>query len=172
MPRSLSEADINLQRILCKLPAGSSGSPPPRMEMCVGSGWGAGRSLSGVGGGDSPHPGPLSRQFLAVPADTGQGLSPFSIPGLAPVGRVKAGCSRPGLCAVCAVSVVSAAGPGWHLAAFMKRPVRPLVMVACDWLWQQLDLGAHEPQVLVAAEGIGVADGAPPPPGAAGLPVA
>ena len=36
-------------------------------------------------------------------------------------------------------------------------------MVACDWLWQQLDLGAHEPQVLVAPEGIGVADGAPHP---------
>ena len=54
-------------------------------------------------------------------------------------------------------------GPGWHLAAFMKWPVCPVVMVACDWLWQQLDLGAHEPQVLVAPEGIGVADGAPHP---------
>lgn len=73
---------------------------------------GAGRSLSGGWGGGQPgHPGPLSRQFLAVPADTGQGLSPLFLH------------TRPGslwvrsdaharLCAVCAVSVVSAQALG------------------------------------------------------------
>ena len=76
----------------------------------------------------------------------------------------------PGLCAVWSASVLSLSGPGWHLVAFTKWPVLPVVMWACDWLWQQLDLGAHKPHVLVTPEGIGVADGAPPPLAAAGLP--
>ena len=180
MPRSLSETDINLQRILCKLPAGSSGSPPPGMEMCVGSGWGAGGSLPGVGG-DTLYPGPPSRRFLAVSVDTGQGLCPFSTPGLAPClwgdvegDRVEAGCSRPPGSPPASVlfgqRVFSLSGPGWHLVAFTKWPVLPVVMGAREWLWQQLDLGAHEPHMLVTPEGIGVEDGAPPPPAAAGLP--
>ena len=146
----------------------------------MGSGWGAGGSLPGVGG-DTLYPGPPSRRFLAVSVDTGQGLCPFSTPGLAPClwgdvegDRVEAGCSRPPGSPPASVlfgqRVFSLSGPGWHLVAFTKWPVLPVVMGAREWLWQQLDLGAHEPHMLVTPEGIGVADGAPPPPAAAGLP--
>lgn len=184
MPRSLSEADINLQRILCKLPSGSSGSHPPRMEMRVGSGWGAGRSLPGVGRGDSPHPGPPSRWFPGCVCGRRAGPVPFlhTRPGSLSggvhggVGRVKVGCSRPPgsppdsmLSVQRVLSLCQALGGTWwpsrsgQFAQWLWWP---------DWLWQQLDLGTHEPQVLVAPEGIGVADGAPPPLGAGPLPVA
>ena len=128
MPRSLSEADINLQRILCKLPSGSSGSRPPRMEMRVGSGWGEGRSLSGVGRGDSPHPGPPSRWFPGCVCGRRAGPVPFlhtrpgslSVGGRGGVGRVKAGCSRPQahprtlccLCSECCLCVRPWVAPG------------------------------------------------------------
>lgn len=73
---------------------------PSSRDGDVGSGWGAGGSLPGVGGTPCT-PGP-SRRFLAVSVDTRQGLCPFSTLGLAPClwgdvegDRVEAGCSRP-----------------------------------------------------------------------------
>ena len=133
------------------------------------------------GWGDTLYPGPPSRQFLAVSVDTRQGLCPFSTLGLAPClwgdvegDRVEAGCSRPPGSPPASVlfgqqvfSLCRALGGTWWPS---QNGQFSLVMGACDWLWQQLDLGAHKPHVLVTPEGTGVADEAPPPLAAAGLP--
>lgn len=67
--------------------------------------WGVGGEQAGPSlgwGGDTLYPGPPSRPFLAVSADTGRGLCSFSTPGLAAClwgdvegDRVEARCSRP-----------------------------------------------------------------------------